>query len=109
MRTLVAMATYSFNRLIMGKVEIGKGGGVPLYMKFTYVGFCPRIDFHNIMHIDCLTYDTSICDIVFLLPIYMVKKSDVLIGYQIIGVPSVYAAHNSHSIIYLVLFVVKTI
>ena len=43
-----------------------------------YIGFCPRIDFHNIMHIDCLTYDYSICDIVYLLPIYMSKKRDVM-------------------------------
>ena len=75
MRTLVAMATYSFNRLIMGKVEIGKGGST-LYE--IYIGFCPRIDFYNIMHIDCLTYDYYICDIVFLLPIHMVKKRDVM-------------------------------
>ena len=48
------------------------GGGSSLYE--IYIGFCPRIDFHNIMHIDCLTYDYSICDIVFLLPIYMVEN-----------------------------------
>ena len=47
-------------------------GGSTLYE--IYIGFCPRIDFHNNMHIDCLTYDYSICDIVFLLPVYMVKK-----------------------------------
>ena len=40
------------------------GGGFTLYE--IYIGFCPRIDFHNIMHIDCLTYDYSINDIVFL-------------------------------------------
>ena len=51
-------------------------GGSTLYE--IYIGFCPRIDFHNIMHIDCLTYDYSICDIVYLLPIYMVKKRDVM-------------------------------
>ena len=50
----------------------GGGGGSTLYE--IYIGFCPHIDFHNIIHIDCLTYDYSICDIVFLLPIYMVKK-----------------------------------
>ena len=50
----------------------GGGGGSTLYE--IYIGFCPRIDFHNIMHIDCLTYDYSICDIVYLLPIYMVKN-----------------------------------
>ena len=43
---------------------------------------------HNIMHIDCLTYDYSIFDIVFLLPIYMVKQTRCyVIGYQIKGVP----------------------
>ena len=47
-------------------------GGSTLYE--IYIGFCPPIDFHNIMLIDCLSYDYSICDIVFLLPIYMVKK-----------------------------------
>ena len=51
------------------------GGGSTLYE--IYIGFCPRIDIHNIMHIDCLTYDYSICDIVFLLPIYTVKNSKV--------------------------------
>ena len=59
-------------------------------MKFT--GFCPRIDFHNILHIDCLTYDYFICNIVFLLNIYMymVKKTRYyVIGYLIIGVSSV--------------------
>ena len=65
----------------------GGGGGSTLYE--IYIGFCPRIDFHIIMHIDCVTHDNSISDIVFLLPIYMVKKRDVLIGYQIIGVSSV--------------------
>ena len=48
------------------------GGGATLYD--IYIGLCPRKDFHNIMHIDCLTYDPSICDILFLLPIYMVKN-----------------------------------
>ena len=52
------------------------GGGSTLY--HIYIGFCPCIDFHNDMHIDCLTYDYSICDIVFLLPMYMVKKRDVM-------------------------------
>ena len=56
--------------------EIKGGGGSTLYE--IYIGFCPRIDFNNIMHIDCLTYNYSICDIVFLLPIYMVKKRDVM-------------------------------
>ena len=59
------------------------------------IGFCQHIDFHNIFHNDCLTYDYFICDIVFLLPIFMVFE----IGYLIKGVPSVLAAHNSHSII----------
>ena len=54
----------------------GRGEGSTLYE--IYIGFCPHIDFHNIMHIDCLTYDYSICDIIFLLPIYMVKKRDVM-------------------------------
>ena len=69
------------------KQNISKGGST-LYE--IYIGFCPHIDFRNIMHIDCLTYDYSICGIVFLLPIYMVKKTRCyVIGYQIIGVPSV--------------------
>ena len=51
-------------------------GGSTLYE--IYIGFCPRIDFHNIMHIDCLIYDYSICDIVYLLPVYRVKKRDVM-------------------------------
>ena len=53
-------------------MSIKGGGGSTLYE--IYIGFCPRIDFHNIMHIDCLTYDYSICEIVFLLPIYIVKN-----------------------------------
>ena len=32
-----------------------KKGGSTLYE--IYIGFFPRIDFHNIMHNDCLTYD----------------------------------------------------
>ena len=51
-------------------------GGSTLYE--IYIGFCPRIDFYSIMHFDCLTYDYSSCDIVFLLPIYMVRKRDVM-------------------------------
>ena len=54
----------------------GGGGGSTLYE--IYIGSCPRIDFHNIMHIDCLTYNYSISDIVYLLLIYMVKKRDVM-------------------------------
>ena len=57
-------------------IEWLQRGGSTLYE--IYIGFCPHIDFHNIMHIDCLTYDYSICDIIFLLPIYMVKKRDVM-------------------------------
>ena len=49
-----------------------KRGGSTLYE--INIGFCPHIDFRNFMHIDCLTYDYSICGIVFLLPIYMVKN-----------------------------------
>ena len=45
-----------------------------LILQEIYIGFCPRIDFHNIMHNDCLTYNYSICDIVSHLPIRMVKK-----------------------------------
>ena len=56
-------------------VKIQRGGST-LYE--IYIGFCPRIDFHNIMHIDFLTYDYSICDIVYLLPIYMSKTRDVM-------------------------------
>ena len=56
--------------------KLPERGGSTLYE--IYIGFCPRIDFHNIMLIDCLTLDYSICDIVFLLPIYMVKKQDVM-------------------------------
>ena len=68
---------------------MSKGGGCSTLYEI-YIGFCPRIDFHNIMHIDCLKYDNSICDIVFLLPIYMVKKMRCcVIGYLIIGVPLV--------------------
>ena len=48
-----------------------KGG---LTLLEIYIGFCPYIDFHNIIHNDCLTYYYSICDIVSHLPIYMVKK-----------------------------------
>ena len=47
----------------------GGGGGYTLYE--IYIGFCQRIDFHNIMHIDCLTYDYSIRDIIYLFPIFL--------------------------------------
>ena len=67
-------------RLILFYVEFlrisHKGGGGGLYE--IYIGFCPRIDYHNIMHIDCLTFDYSIRDTIFLLPIYMVKQRDVM-------------------------------
>ena len=60
------------------------------------------------MHNDCLTYDYSICDIDSHLPIYLLKKIRCyVIGYLIIGVPSVLAAHYSHNIIYWVPFVLK--
>ena len=62
---------------LYSKASMFKGGGGSTLYEI-YIGFCPRIDFHNSMHIDCLTYDYSICDIVFLLPIYMVKKRDVM-------------------------------
>ena len=54
---------------------ISKGGSTLIEI---YIGFCPYIDLHDIMHIHCLTYDYSICDKVFLLTIYMVKKRDVM-------------------------------
>ena len=55
---------------------VERGGGSTIYE--INIGFCPRIDFHNIMHNDCLTYEYFISDIVFLIPIYMVKKRDVM-------------------------------
>ena len=57
-------------------ISVLQRGGSTLYE--IYIGFCPHIDFHNIMHIDCLAYDYSIFDIFFVLPIYMVKKRDVM-------------------------------
>ena len=36
------------------------------------------MDFHNVMHTDCLTYDYSICDIVSQLPIHMMVKNEML-------------------------------
>ena len=60
-----------------GRLVKQRGGGVSTLYEI-YIGFCPRIDFHNIMHIDCLAYDYSICDIVFHLPIYMVKNNEML-------------------------------
>ena len=54
-----------------------KGGwGSTLYE--IYIGFCSCINFHNIMHNDCLSYDYFKCDIVFLLTIYQVKERDVM-------------------------------
>ena len=61
-RTLVAMVTLSFHRLIMGKVE---RGGLTVYE--IYIGFCPRTDFFDIMHIACLVNDHFISNIDFLL------------------------------------------
>ena len=61
------------------------------------------------MHNDCLTYDYFICDIALHLPIYMVKNEMLCNRVSDMGVPSILAAHNSHSIIYLVRFVFKTI
>ena len=74
------------------------------YFKFkgeVYIGFCPHIYFHNIMHNDCLIYEYTICDIVFHLYLFTwSKKRCDVIRYPIIRVPSVKAAHSSHSIIY---------
>ena len=55
----------------MDSQEISKGGST-LYE--IYIGFYPHIDFYNIMHIDCLSYDYSICDIVSPLPITWSKN-----------------------------------
>ena len=46
-----------------------KRGGLTLWEVYIQVGFCPRMDFYNIMHNDCITYNYSICDIVSHLPI----------------------------------------
>ena len=43
----------------------GGGGGLTLYE--IYIGFCPRTDFYNIMHIACLVHDHFISNIDFLL------------------------------------------
>ena len=76
MKTVIFTAVKFFcilhGRVCVMKRGGGGGGGSALYE--IYIGFCPRIDFHNIMHIDFLTYDYSVCDIIFLLPIYMVKQ-----------------------------------
>ena len=40
-------------------------GGLTVYE--IYIGFCPRIDFYNIMHIACLVHDHFISNIDFLL------------------------------------------
>ena len=40
-------------------------GGLTLYE--IYIGFCPRTDFYNIMHIACLVHDHFISNIDFLL------------------------------------------
>ena len=42
-----------------------KRGGLTLYE--IYIGFCPRTDFYNIMHIACLVHDHFISNIDFLL------------------------------------------
>ena len=40
-------------------------GGLTVYE--IYIGFCPRTDFFNIMHIAYLVHDHFICNIDFLL------------------------------------------
>ena len=40
-------------------------GGLTLYE--IYIGFCPRTDFYNIMHIACLVHGHFISNIDFLL------------------------------------------
>ena len=40
-------------------------GGLTLYE--IYIGFCPRTDFYNIIHIACLVHDHFISNIDFLL------------------------------------------
>ena len=43
----------------------GGGGGLTLYE--IYIGFCPRTDFYDIMHIACLVHGHFISNIDFLL------------------------------------------
>ena len=43
----------------------GGGGGFRLYE--IYIGFCPRTNFYNIMHIACLVHGHLISNIDFLL------------------------------------------
>ena len=45
--------------------NIKGGGGLTLYE--IYIGFCPRTDFYNIMHIACLVHGHFISNIDFLL------------------------------------------
>ena len=42
-----------------------KRGGLTVYE--IYIGFCPRTNFYNIMHIACLVHDHFISNIDFLL------------------------------------------
>ena len=53
------------NVQIFSAVKIVKGGGLTLYE--IYIGFCPRTDFYNIMHIACLVHGHFISNIDFLL------------------------------------------
>ena len=46
-------------------LQRGGGGGLTLYE--IYIGFCPRTDFYNIMHIACLVHGHIISNTDFLL------------------------------------------
>ena len=60
-----------FKAIVLTLLE--EGGGLTLYE--IYIGFCPRIEFHNIMYNDSQTRDCFICDIFSLLPIYNLKNT----------------------------------
>ena len=53
--------------IIKDDKKIVKGGGGGFTLHEIYIGFCPRTDFYNIMHIACLVHGHLISNIDFLL------------------------------------------
>ena len=50
--------------------------------KEIYIGFCPRMEFHDIMHSDCLAHDYCVYEIFSLLSIFIIKLRHFILVIQ---------------------------
>ena len=62
---MISCILYVPDNVLLHFVKGGGGGCLTLYE--IYIGFCPRTDFYNIMHIACLVHGHFISNIDFLL------------------------------------------